>query len=361
MPNLQPFLSESREQIMSTTENWTRFTFVMLMGTKNIQIDELLEKQQADLTDADKLHLQIAKATFITTLGDRTIDAIKNQTPKDAVLQQDLKWIKHKWESNWNEVNNQNHLLIRLLKAKRGKRESIFDYWNRLTRISTECKLDSKSTAEIISALIVAMFTVSVNDEERVKAVWEKSLKHDELSKHIAKLHQTNQILHQVSVEPVQIKQEPMGRVRDRERRSDDNYPKKKGVCIRCGESWSKTHMEKRTAKTKTCNICEKEGHLAKVCKPAKSNGKEAQRPKIRKIEEEKEENSEDDDSEETMKESSESEDTPEEDSYSESSEEEVQHKEEKRHVKNKSIRKIRTKVARVIEKPKIEKSKQLI
>ena len=176
MPNLQPFLSETGEQIMSTTEYWTRFTFVMLMGTKNIQIDELLEKQQADLTDADKLHLQIAKATFITTLGNRTIDAIKNQNPKDTVLQkpEDLKWIKQKWECIWNEVNNQNHLLIRLLKAKRGENESIFDYWNRLTRLSAECKLDSKSTAEIISALIVAIFTVSVNDEEIVKHVSQK-------------------------------------------------------------------------------------------------------------------------------------------------------------------------------------------
>ena len=218
MPNLQPFLSESGEQTMSTTEYWTRFTFVMLMGTKNIQIDELLEKQQADLTDADKLHLQIAKATFITTLGDRTIDAIKNQNPKDTVLQQDLKWIKQKWESIWNEVNNQNHLLIRLFKAKRGEKESVFDFWNRLTRLSTECKLDSKSTAEIISALIVAIFTVSVNDEDIVKEVWEKSLKYDELSKRIAKLHQTNQILHQVSVDTVQVKQEPMGRLRDREK-----------------------------------------------------------------------------------------------------------------------------------------------
>ena len=78
MPNLQPFLSESREQIMSTTENWTRFTFVMLMGTKNIQIDELPEKEHEDLSDTYKLHLRIAKATFLTTLGDRTISAIKN-------------------------------------------------------------------------------------------------------------------------------------------------------------------------------------------------------------------------------------------------------------------------------------------
>ena len=189
MPNLQPFLSETGEQTMSTTKYWTRFTFVMLMGTKNIQIDELLEKQTADLTDADKLHLQIAKATFVTTLGDRTIDAIKNQNPKDAVLQKDLKWIKQKWESIWNEVNNQNHLLIRLLKAKREEKESIFDFWNRLTKLSAECKLDSKPSAEIVSALIVAIFTVSVNDEDIVKEVWEKSMKHNELSKHITKLH----------------------------------------------------------------------------------------------------------------------------------------------------------------------------
>ncbi len=65
-----------------------------------------------------------------------------------------------------------------------------------------------------------------------MKELWEKTLKHDELSKHIAKLHQTNQILRQVSVDTVQVKQEPIGRLRDRERRSDENYPKKKGICI---------------------------------------------------------------------------------------------------------------------------------
>ncbi len=80
------------------------------------------------------------------------------------VLQQNLKWIKQGWESIWNEVNNQNHLLIRLLKAERGEKESVFVFWNRLTRLSTECKLDSESPAEIVSALIVAILRVSVNE-----------------------------------------------------------------------------------------------------------------------------------------------------------------------------------------------------
>ncbi len=71
-----------------------------------------------------------------------------------------------------------------------------------------------------------------------------------------------------------------------------------------------------------SCNICRKKGHLAKVCKSAKSSGREVKKPKVRRIEEEKEEYSDDDDSEETTTESSESEVTPDEESYSENSEE---------------------------------------
>ena len=238
MQTLPQFLSKTGVPIMSTAEYWRKFTFVMLMTNKNIQIDELLTKEEA-LTETEQLHMKIAKATFLTLIGDRTVAAMKNQNPKDDVLDQELKWIKAKWEEIWSATTNQNHLLIRLLKAKREETETIFDYWNKLTRLSTECKLDTKTPAEIISALIVAKFTVSVNDEEMVKTVWEKSLKYKELSKHMAKLHQTNQIMHQVTSETITIKQEPIGRVRDRERTREDRYQQKqKATCIRCGESW---------------------------------------------------------------------------------------------------------------------------
>ncbi len=73
----------------------------------------------------------------------------------------------------------------------------------------------------------------SVEDEEIVKTVWEESLKHDELSQHIAKLHKTNQILSQNSLEKLVMKQEPIGRVKTKQ--SKEKHPNKKGTCIRFG------------------------------------------------------------------------------------------------------------------------------
>ncbi len=92
------------------------------------------------------------------------------------------------------------------------------------------------------------------------------------------------------------VKQEPIGRIKDRKyekkrERAEKKEAFKKGVCIRCGDKWTKSHMEKCPAKTKKCNICKKEGHIAKVCK---SDQKKAQ---IRRVEEEDSSDSEESDS----------------------------------------------------------------
>ncbi len=160
---------------------------------------------------------------------------------------------------------------------KREHNESIFDFWNKLAKLATECKLDNKTATEIVNALIVAVFTIAVGDEEIVITVWEKTMSHDQLSEHIAKLHQTNQNLQKVipdrpNSKDVKVKQEPIGRIKDRkyDKRREKVEKKegfKKGVCIRCGDKWTKSHMEKCPAKNKKCNICKKEGYVAKVCK----------------------------------------------------------------------------------------------
>ncbi len=98
MQNLSVFLTHSGEPIMSTSEYWTRFTFVLLMGSKNIQIDQLLLKAVSDLTENEKLHLMIAKATFLSTIGERTIETLQNRNPKDKLLEEDQNWLKTKWE-----------------------------------------------------------------------------------------------------------------------------------------------------------------------------------------------------------------------------------------------------------------------
>ena len=117
--------------------------------------------------------------------------------------------------------------------------------------------MDNKSATETAGALIVAVFTVSVEDEEIVKADWEKSMKHEELSQHIDKLHKTNQIMSQVSVEKVAIKPGSIGRLKPKHK--EEKVNKKKAICIRCLESWSKSHMEKCTAKNITLSFCKKQ------------------------------------------------------------------------------------------------------
>ena len=92
------------------------------MGPKNIQIDELMRK--TDPLDAQEdLQMKIAKATFLTAIGDKAVKIMQNRKPKDKVLDKDLKWIKDLCEETWNTDNNQNHQLIQLLTAKRENSE----------------------------------------------------------------------------------------------------------------------------------------------------------------------------------------------------------------------------------------------
>ncbi len=295
MGSLPQFLTESGEPVMSTSEYWRRYTFLLLMGPKKIQIDELITKA-GPLEAAEDLQMKIAKATFITVIGDKTVKVMQNRQPKEMILDKELSWIKDLWEKIWNSENNQNHQLIQLLTAKRDSSESIFDFWNKLAKLATECRLDNKTATEIMNALVVAVFTIAVDDEEIVKTVWEKTLTHDQLSEHISKTHRTNRILSKVipdrpnSREP-KVKQEPIGRIKDRKHRESGEKAKKdgfrKGVSIRCGDKWTKTHMEKCPAKAKRGNICKKEGHIAKMCKS------DQKKTHIRRVEEDESSDSE--------------------------------------------------------------------
>ena len=104
------------------------------MRPKSIRIDELLRK--TDHLDAQEdLQMKIAKATFLTVIGDKAVKIMQNRKPKDKVLDKDLKWIKDLWEETWNTDNDQNHQLIQLLTAKREYIESKFDFWNRLANL----------------------------------------------------------------------------------------------------------------------------------------------------------------------------------------------------------------------------------
>ncbi len=91
---------------------------------------------------------------------------------------------------------------------------------------------------------------------------------HNQLSEHIARLHQISRILSQVTngkPKEAKIKQEPIVRIEDRRtgKRQDSEYKKasKKGTCIRSGESGRK-YLEVETQrssseeeeKTSSCN-----------------------------------------------------------------------------------------------------------
>ncbi len=72
---------------MSTSEYWTRYTFLLLMGPKNIQIDELLQKTEP-LDAQEDLQMKIAKATFLTVIGNKTVKVMQ----KEKILEKDLQW-----------------------------------------------------------------------------------------------------------------------------------------------------------------------------------------------------------------------------------------------------------------------------
>ncbi len=122
---------------MSTPEYWTRYTFLLLMGPENIQIEELLQITDP-LDGQENLQRKIAKAKFVTVLEDKAVKIMQNRKPEDKVLEKDLKCIEQLWEETRNTDNNQNHQLIQLLIAKREFSESISDFWNQLGKLATK-------------------------------------------------------------------------------------------------------------------------------------------------------------------------------------------------------------------------------
>ena len=88
------------------------------------------------------------------------------------------------------------------------------------------------------------------------------------------------------------MKPERIGRIKSKHQ---PEAPKKKVICIRCGETWTKTHMEKCPAKYKICNICKKED---KVCKTSKAKEKAYKKSHFRRIEAEASEDSKEQDEE---------------------------------------------------------------
>ena len=78
--------------------------------------------------------------------------------------------MKEKCEEIWNEAANQNHQLIRLLTVERDEKETVFNFWNKIATLAADCVLEDKTAAEIISALIVAVFKVSVSDQETTRS-----------------------------------------------------------------------------------------------------------------------------------------------------------------------------------------------
>ena len=82
----------------STADYWEKFTISMTLHQKNIDIDAILAKEAANLSDEEKTHLKIARAAFLNSLGDVAVKAIKAKNPKVKTAEKDLKWIKNQWE-----------------------------------------------------------------------------------------------------------------------------------------------------------------------------------------------------------------------------------------------------------------------
>ncbi len=215
--------------------------------------------------------------------------------PKEKILDLTVALLKKKCEDTWVSNDAQNHNFVKLIRPNRRNGESVYQYWNRMVQATAECKIGSLQPQEVENALTVAAFTAGVNDEETVKAIWEKKMVYKDLATHVKQLNQTQQILQQVKntaedtdAKDTKVKQEPIGLVK----KTKDGKNKSR----RCGGEYKEGHIVVCKAKNRKCNICKKIGHFQQVCMSDKAQLKKHKRrdkDKIQRVEQEFAENSE--------------------------------------------------------------------
>ncbi len=116
----------------STEDYWHRFQYSIIWTIKT-KPDDLLKKQsQATATDAtfsvsddEKVYPEILKEA----LGEETVFEIQQRNPKHKVYQQEIKWIKERWEECFKTNKNVTENLVRLWNGTKSKYTTVLQHW----------------------------------------------------------------------------------------------------------------------------------------------------------------------------------------------------------------------------------------
>ena len=101
-----------------------------------------------------------------------------------------------------------------------------------------KCKLEELTIDEAEKALAVAIFTNSVKAKEIAKSISEKNKDFKNLDDFVKSYSTAESLRGQAKKigkrEKVEVKLEPVGNIKDKE-------AKKRGLCYKCNEKWTKT------------------------------------------------------------------------------------------------------------------------
>ncbi len=269
-----------------------------MLATIKTKPDTLIEKKQAatvpnattTLSDDDKLHLVVLKGSFLEAIGEDAVYEIQQQNPKDKIYQQDIAWIKSKWEACYQTNKNTAESLVKLWNGIRRKDKPIFQHWIEVGEKVAHCKLDQMNAKTIEDHIHIARFLSTVNDPKQAKAYWEKKTSKATLADYIRATAEADKEMKRVqtpSTKPEKdksetdskekVKDEPVGKVERRKTKeksarrtakSERSRKPKDTHCYRCGEpNWTPDHGKTCKAKKATCKRCKKTGHFDKMCK----------------------------------------------------------------------------------------------
>ena len=134
------FIDNRNEDLTySTADYWEKFTIFMILHQKNIDFGTI---QATDLTDDEKVYLNIARAAFLNSIGDVAVNAIKTKNSKVKTAEKDLSWLKSHWEDIWKAEDSQSQKFVNVFQTKREKSETVQWFSTRTIETVARCKLE---------------------------------------------------------------------------------------------------------------------------------------------------------------------------------------------------------------------------
>ncbi len=269
-------MEKGQEPKFSTAEYWQKFSYFIIGKTKMMP-DKIIEKERASVTEEQTLNRDICKRAFLEAIGDHAIAEIQLKYPKEEIYQQNLGWLKEKWEECYQPDRNVTEKLIEAWNGHRDKKTDILQHWLKVAERVAKCQIDKMEAKKIEEELQIAIYLNTVRCPESAKSMWEKRANKDELEKLVKAVVAAEKEMQRVSKtkqsEPkeTQIKEEPVGKINKKKGKRVSEAEKKERHCFKCGEAgWKPEHNKVFRARKHVCKVCKKLGHLEKVCRKAK-------------------------------------------------------------------------------------------